>query len=98
MAHSPAEDHARRHARNIPHELSSLRACARFADPEKAIAALVEAVEAIEAHIIGADVLFDPNPRAEGEQERYDKAHDALYLVGRAVLDHLTPPPTKKEG
>ena len=95
-AKSPAEQHASRHARNIEHEQASIRACARFADPEKAIAALVAAVEAVEQKIVGCDVLFDPNPTAEGEQERYDRAQEALYLVGRAILDHLTPPPGKE--
>ena len=40
---------------------------------------LVTACEAVECEISGSDVLFDP--QEEGEQERLDRAHQALYKV-----------------
>lgn len=46
---------------------------------------MVDALKAVQEHITGADVLFDPNPQWEGEQERYDKAQDALCLVDQAL-------------
>ena len=46
---------------------------------------LLEALKAVQEHITGADVLFDPNPQWEGEQARYDKAQEALCLVDQAI-------------
>ena len=46
---------------------------------------MLDALKAVQADIGGADVLFDPNPQWEGEQARYDKAQEALYLVDEAI-------------
>jgi hypothetical protein len=39
---------------------------------------LIAALTNIEAHVSYADVLFDPSPRWEGEQDRYDTARKSL--------------------
>jgi hypothetical protein len=44
----------------------------------------------VRSHIAQADVLFDPNPHAEGEQTRYDRAQSAL--------DHVVLLLTREEG
>lgn len=46
---------------------------------------MLDALKAVQEHISGADVLFDPNPQWEGEQARYDKAQEALCLVEEAI-------------
>ncbi len=48
---------------------------------------MLEALQAVQHDIGNADVLFDPNPQRDGEQERYDRAVAALQQVNQALLN-----------